>query len=292
MLDERHILQLVRRLTQRQEPTPLAWVAEQAGWSESHVHRVFRAVVGQTPKQYTLRLRLDAAAIELAAGDAPILEVALETGFASHAVFTRAFRRQFGCTPTNYRARARAASGVAPLARRTSRCVSLFHLPIHRASRSPSMSEMPISVTERAEQPVLFIRRRVPAAQLQPTMAQCLPAVFQHVQAQGLPMAGPPFTRYVAVSLGMVTVECGIPVATAAPAAGEILSGTLPGGRTAVAIHAGSYEDLPGSHAKVEQWLESEGLSQSSPAWESYLTDPADHPDPADWRTELCWPVS
>jgi len=25
--------------------------------------------------------------------------------------------------------------------------------------------------------------------------------------------------------------------------------------------------------------------------WESYVTDPADYPDPADWKTEIFWPV-
>ena len=26
--------------------------------------------------------------------------------------------------------------------------------------------------------------------------------------------------------------------------------------------------------------------------WESYITDPADHPDPKDWRTEIYWPLA
>ena len=35
-----------------------------------------------------------------------MLEVALNAGFKSHEVFTRAFTRQFGLTPTAYRASA------------------------------------------------------------------------------------------------------------------------------------------------------------------------------------------
>ena len=42
----------------------------------------------------------------------------------------------------------------------------------------------------------------------------------------------------------------------------------------------------------MEQWIAAEGLQSAGPAWEIYVTDPADHPDPADWRTELCWPLA
>ena len=37
-------------------------LAARAGWSRFHFHRAFRAVTGETPKRYTLRLRLERAA--------------------------------------------------------------------------------------------------------------------------------------------------------------------------------------------------------------------------------------
>lgn len=34
-----------------------------------------------------------------------------------------------------------------------------------------------------------------------------------------------------------------------------------------------------------------QGHSPNGPPWEVYVTDPAEHPDSADWRTEIHWPV-
>lgn len=58
-------------------------------------------------KRYTSRLRLDRAASELVSTQRPILEIAHDCSFASHAVFTRAFLRRFGMSPQSYRARVR-----------------------------------------------------------------------------------------------------------------------------------------------------------------------------------------
>ncbi len=61
-------------------------------------------MVGETPKQYTLRLRLERAVARLITSGDAVLDIALALGLNSHEVFTRAFRRRFGCTPAADRA--------------------------------------------------------------------------------------------------------------------------------------------------------------------------------------------
>jgi AraC-like DNA-binding protein len=107
MPTERDIVQLLREIGTRLDcEVSLDVLAARAGWSRFHFHRAFRRIVGETPKRYTNRLRLEGAAARLVTTDEPIASIAARAGFASHAVFTRAFRRQFGRTPAAYRARA------------------------------------------------------------------------------------------------------------------------------------------------------------------------------------------
>ena len=94
--------------------------------------------MGETPKQYTLRLRLEGAAARLLASDDSVIEVALAAGFTSHEVFTRAFRRHFGRTPAAYRSTALAGASPAVRARHraltdtTGPCVGLFHFSLNQ----------------------------------------------------------------------------------------------------------------------------------------------------------------
>ena len=66
-------------------------LAQQCGYSPFHFHRVFSREVGETPKQYVDRLRLERAAYKLAITGERILEVALSVGFKNHESFSRAF---------------------------------------------------------------------------------------------------------------------------------------------------------------------------------------------------------
>jgi AraC-like DNA-binding protein len=74
-------------------------LAREAGLSPAHFARAFTRSVGRPPHQHLLALRLARARRLLAAADARLSDVALRTGFADQAHFTRAFRRAFGVTP-------------------------------------------------------------------------------------------------------------------------------------------------------------------------------------------------
>lgn len=89
-----------------------------------------------------------------------------------------------------------------------------------------------------------------------------------------------------------MTVEAGVPLAAAGTGAGEIEAGELPGGPVAVAMHAGPYDQLTETYAAIERWMEAQGVRPGGAPWESYLTDPADHPNRADWRTAVYWPIA
>lgn len=93
----------------------LAALAERSGVSPYHFHRQFRALVGESLKQYVRRLRLERAAIRLRHTRRPVTDLAFEVGYETHEAFTRAFRSRFGMSPSQYRSEhppALAAPGV------------------------------------------------------------------------------------------------------------------------------------------------------------------------------------
>jgi AraC family transcriptional regulator len=93
-----------------------ASLARQSGLSASSLHRRIRAATGETPRRHVERLRLERAASQLIVRDSTILDIALDNGFASHEVFTRAFQRHFRVTPSAWRT-SRRAGGLGERAR-------------------------------------------------------------------------------------------------------------------------------------------------------------------------------
>lgn len=78
-------------------------LAEAAALSPYHFLRTFEHVTGVTPHQYILRLRLRSAAIRLATESTSVIQIAFDCGFGDVSNFNRAFRAEFGSTPTRHR---------------------------------------------------------------------------------------------------------------------------------------------------------------------------------------------
>lgn len=98
-------------------------------------------------------------------------------------------------------------------------------------------------------------------------------------------------TRYVTVGQGMWTIDCIMPLLTPASGTGDIQAGFLAAGPVVMATHSGPYEQLVETYVAIEKWIKDNGLVANGPAWESYVTDPGQEPDPAKWKTEVFFPV-
>lgn len=85
------------------EPITLDQMAEQANLSRFHFIRVFRQVVGESPRAYLIAARLRAAADRLMETREPVISVALNSGFNDISHFTNSFRRAFGLSPRQLR---------------------------------------------------------------------------------------------------------------------------------------------------------------------------------------------
>ena len=66
--------------------------------SKSHLHHLFAAQVGESPKKYVIRKRLEMAHRELALG-AVATEIFSSCGFSDYSTFFRAYKNYFGYSP-------------------------------------------------------------------------------------------------------------------------------------------------------------------------------------------------
>lgn len=79
-------------------------IAGVAFFSEYHFHRIFTAVVGEIPGEFTRRIRMEVAANRLISPKSEsVTAIALDLGYASSQNFARAFRKHFGMTPSMFR---------------------------------------------------------------------------------------------------------------------------------------------------------------------------------------------
>jgi AraC family transcriptional regulator len=77
--------------------------AREASCSTFHFLRMFEVITGITAGEYVRQRRLSLAAMDLANGGDKIIDLALRYGYDSPDAFAKAFRKLFGCTPTEAR---------------------------------------------------------------------------------------------------------------------------------------------------------------------------------------------
>ncbi|WP_050784422.1 bifunctional transcriptional activator/DNA repair enzyme AdaA [Achromobacter piechaudii] len=90
------------RALEADQPPDLTTLAEQAGMSRFHFHRVFKAATGITPKAYANALRAARARQQLESS-ASVTDAMYDAGFNSSGRFYEAAPAILGMTPTTFR---------------------------------------------------------------------------------------------------------------------------------------------------------------------------------------------
>lgn len=222
----------------------LAALSRKAGLSPFHLQRLFKAAIGETPKAYTSRLRVERAAFRLLIHDSSLLDIALECGFQNHETFIRAFHRRFGKSPRGYRKWMRGQ-------------VSSWneHVPgdLPDAAQAFEMSETKVI---RLRPMHLAFRRHVGPYESVPE------SIFDELEqwavaGPGRQLPGPPVwigighDAPVTTPPGQLRFDAALVVPGPFAPSGRIGYQLLAGGHFAVTTHAGSYDTLPTAYAAI-----------------------------------------
>lgn len=150
-------------------------------------------------------------------------------------------------------------------------------------------------ITERRAQRYVGVRDLVTIGSFERIAARTAD-LADWLAARGIPPAGPPFLRYVAIDMtGTSDVEAGIPVDQPVEPDGDVFVRTLPAGRHVEVSHLGPPAGLVDATAELLAWGREQGVrwdARDSPAgerWgcrlEIHVTDP--RLQPTEWRTDL-----
>lgn len=81
----------------------LTEMAERCNMRPSTFKRKFSDYYGLPPHKWQIKQRLNCAAEMLLATDLLVKQIAYECGFSTPSHFIRCFKKEFGCTPEEYR---------------------------------------------------------------------------------------------------------------------------------------------------------------------------------------------
>lgn len=77
-------------------------LAETAGCSRMSLYRNVKRFTGNSPSKYILKKRLHRSTEMLQQTNKTIQDIANEIGFNHPGYFSKKFKEEYGCTPTNY----------------------------------------------------------------------------------------------------------------------------------------------------------------------------------------------
>ena len=255
----------------------LETLAHVSGFSRYHWHRIYRAVRGETAAQTVRRLRLERAAAMLTETSWPVERIAWKAGFTGTEVFSRAFLRSYGTTPSRFRNDGRAASSGSSMMS----CGSGLTSPVREAPGWPVRVEARcgyrLAVSEHRGS-YMDIGRAFSRVRDRVGSGSLMVAIYEDD-----PDAVPPADLRSAAG---TVVDPGTRIPH------DLAERLVPAGRYAIMRYVGPYSSMHVAYLWLYgQWLPSSGEEpRDHPIIEEYLTDPATTP-PVHAVTDILLPL-
>ena len=142
-------------------------------------------------------------------------------------------------------------------------------------------------IVEQPEQITMVITRVVSMTEIASVFDTAFPTLAGVLADQQVQPLSPAFALYHGAPTDTADMEVGFITGSPVEPVGEVVVGTLPGGRIARTVYAGGYDGLGEAWGGLIGWVAEQGLATTGEMWEVYLNEPTPDGDPADNRTEL-----
>jgi effector-binding domain-containing protein len=148
-----------------------------------------------------------------------------------------------------------------------------------------------VEVKDLEQRYVATVRVKTTPDRIGAAFGEVMPEISAQLSKAGVEPPNPMFAIYHSYGKDEVDMELGLPVPHPIATEGRVVGRELPATLAAVTWHQGSYDSIGDAFRAVEAWIEKEGREQAGPPWEVYWTGPSEDPDPANWRTEVGYPI-
>jgi AraC family transcriptional regulator len=244
-------------------------LAQVAAFSKFHFHRQFSNYAGVSVARYVQTKRLDRASFRLAFEPAArVVDIALEAGFETPESFTRAFKREFGQTPSQFR-------------------ISPAWKPWGERCQFPALDRrktMEVKIAEFPETKLAVLEHRGPSEQVHNSVMTFIEwrkesglSPVKTSKTMGLVYGDPDTVEPAAFRFDI----CGSVTSEVPPNRQGIVNKVIPAGRCAVLRHLGAHERLGECiYYLYREWLPGSGEElRDFPLFFHYLNLKPETPD-------------
>jgi effector-binding domain-containing protein len=151
-----------------------------------------------------------------------------------------------------------------------------------------------IAIKELPAQRVVAVRATTTMDKVGQALQSGWRQLFGSLGASAMTPSGPPFAIYYSYGgeSGEVELEACLPTTGEVVASPPITVRDEPAVSVAATLHKGPYDGVGAAYEALQAWMAAQGRQIAGPPREVYLTDPQQVTDPADYLTEVQWPVA
>ena len=131
----------------------------------------------------------------------------------------------------------------------------------------------------------------IPRNDIQQAFGTAVAELLGVLGAQGQAPAGPLLSYHVNMPSEVFDFDIAFPVAQQIQPSGRVVGSEVPAFKVARAVYRGPMEGLGSAWGELREWIGANGHAAQHQMFERYLVGPGDTPDPAQWQTELNWPL-
>lgn len=244
-----------------------------AGFSKYHFHRIFKSIIGENLSDYIRRVRLSSTTLKFKTNQ-KITQIALTSGYETNASFSKAFKNHFGITPKEFSLNAKKNKGFKML---QAKIVELKPVEVLYVRKEGAYDN---SAGEAWEVLMGFAYKNKIKYKKNLMGKDAMMFGIGHDNPNVIDAEKLRFDACISWDDKSVKPE------------GEISSKIIEGGKYAMFLHKGAYENLKATYDDIGDWIVESGLEvRDLPMFEKYLNRDPRRTKPENLKTEIYVPL-